>query len=108
MSWIYKQTETGQYPLWTVGTDDEDWQTDSDHDTRESAANRCAYLNGAPHDYIKLKEQNEKLKKAVKQLLPMAEFSYEHSKKACAHQEFLNDDRDTLYNAREALKSCES
>jgi nucleoid-associated protein YejK len=58
-------------------------------------------------DVDRLKEQNEKLLSAIKGIIPMAEFSYEHSKKACAHQEFLSDDRDALYAAREAIKSCQ-
>jgi hypothetical protein len=43
--------------------------------------------------------------KVIKALLPMAEFSYEHSKKACAHQEFLSEDREALTNAKEMIKS---
>ena len=44
MAWYYKQTEPG---LWTVGHGEgTSWTTDSDHDSRESAAARVAYLNG--------------------------------------------------------------
>lgn len=43
--WVYQQTEPG---LWTVGfyTPEGKWQTDSDHGSRESAAERVHYLNG--------------------------------------------------------------
>ncbi len=43
--WIYKQTEPG---LFTVGfyAPDGSWNTDSDHGSREEAANRAAFLNG--------------------------------------------------------------
>ncbi len=45
--YVYIQTETSP-PLWTVGfyTPDGKWQPDSDHTTRESAAQRVHYLNG--------------------------------------------------------------
>jgi hypothetical protein len=95
MGWIYKQTERGQYPLWTVGTDEDDWQTDSDHDTRESAANRCAYLNGAPSDYIKLKDQNDKLKDAINHFIDRVEKGQVRSVRSYNH-------------FKETLKSCES
>ena len=47
MSWIYKQTEP---QLWTVGfyTPDGTWEPETDHDVKEDAADRVAYLNGAP------------------------------------------------------------
>ena len=43
--WVYIQSEKA---LWTVGfySPDGEWQTDSDHATRESAAERVHYLNG--------------------------------------------------------------
>lgn len=43
--WVYLKTEPR---LWTVGFYDPNgiWQSDSDHDTKEGAANRCAFLNG--------------------------------------------------------------
>lgn len=43
--WYYKKSEP---QLWTVGYDSAsgDWTTDSDHDSRESAAQRVAFLNG--------------------------------------------------------------
>lgn len=47
MGYIYKQTERGEYPLWTVGTyDSGEWETDSDHSKEEEAAERARYLNG--------------------------------------------------------------
>lgn len=102
MAWIYKQTERGQYPIWTVGTDDDDWQTDSDHSNREDAAARCAYLNGAPADYQKLKEQNEKLKEALILMKSHIDFCSEE-----AWSDSLQSSGD--YKAMsEALKSCES
>lgn len=44
-TWVYIQSEPG---LWTVGfySPDGRWQPDSDHDSRESAATRCHWLNG--------------------------------------------------------------
>jgi hypothetical protein len=43
--WVYIQSEPS---LWTVGFYDPSgkWHTDSDHDSREKAAERVAYLNG--------------------------------------------------------------
>lgn len=44
--WYYIQSEPG---LWTVGYDGHrGWTTDSDHDSREAAAQRVAFLNGEP------------------------------------------------------------
>lgn len=45
--WVYIQSEPS---LWTVGFYDPAgaWQPDSDHDKREEAARRCAWLNGSP------------------------------------------------------------
>jgi hypothetical protein len=47
MSWVYIKSE--RY-VWTVGhyAPDGSWHSDSDHDSSESAAKRCNYLNGAP------------------------------------------------------------
>ena len=43
--WVYILSEPN---LWTVGfyAPDGSWHTDSDHDTKSEAADRCAYLNG--------------------------------------------------------------
>jgi hypothetical protein len=43
--WVYVRSEP---ELWTVGFYDPRgaWHSDSDHTDRESAARRCAYLNG--------------------------------------------------------------
>lgn len=53
MSWVYIKTEDSYFEgerhrLWTVGhyAPDGRFHTDSDHDVRESAAERCNYLNG--------------------------------------------------------------
>jgi len=45
MSYFYIKSEPN---LWTVGFEDSkgQWHTDSDHDTKESAANRTILLNG--------------------------------------------------------------
>ena len=45
MSWVYIRSEPH---LWTVGFYDPDgkWHTDSDHDNRDDAAARVAWLNG--------------------------------------------------------------
>lgn len=46
MSYVYIRSEPG---LWTVGfyRPDGKWTTDSDHDDREEAAKRAAWLNGS-------------------------------------------------------------
>jgi hypothetical protein len=46
MAWVYIQSEPN---LWTVGFYDPTgkWHPESDHDDCESAAKRCAWLNGA-------------------------------------------------------------
>lgn len=43
--WVYIKTETY---LWTVGFYDPEgnFKTDSDHESKESAAERVSYLNG--------------------------------------------------------------
>jgi len=45
MTWVYIKTEPY---LWTVGFYDPsgNFQTDSDHDSKEDAAKRCNFLNG--------------------------------------------------------------
>ncbi len=45
-NWVYIKSEPG---LWTVGFYDPagNWQSDSDHNDREQAAGRVAYLNGS-------------------------------------------------------------
>lgn len=44
-TWVYVKSES---QLWTVGFFDPkgNWHTDSDHKTREKAAERVHYLNG--------------------------------------------------------------
>jgi hypothetical protein len=44
-TWVYLQSEPG---LWTVGfyRPDGRWEPESDHSTREAAAERVHYLNG--------------------------------------------------------------
>lgn len=52
MAWVYIQSETPSeappHGLFTVGhyAPDGTWHSDSDHNTREEAADRVAYLNG--------------------------------------------------------------
>lgn len=43
--WVYIQTE---HNLWTVGfySPDGEWHSDSDHESKEKAAERVRYLNG--------------------------------------------------------------
>ena len=43
--WVYIESE---HNLWTVGfySPDGVWHSDSDHDTKEKAAERVHYLNG--------------------------------------------------------------
>jgi hypothetical protein len=45
MSYVYRQTEPG---LWTVGFYDPQgrWQPESDHASRDAAADRVHWLNG--------------------------------------------------------------
>ena len=45
-NYVYIRSEPG---LWTVGfyAPNGDWHTDSDHDVREKAAERTAWLNGS-------------------------------------------------------------
>ena len=47
MSYVYIQSEPG---LWTTGFYDPSgkWQPESDHDSKEEAAQRVHYLNGHP------------------------------------------------------------
>jgi hypothetical protein len=68
MSWVYVRSKTEQ--LYTVGFFDPDggWHTDSDHDTRDAAADRCAYLNGR----ASLNEIEEVLRRAVDDVLAKA------------------------------------
>ena len=42
-------------------------------------------------------------KYTLSELIKMAEFSYEHSKRLGAHQEFLSEDREVLSKARKYL-----
>jgi hypothetical protein len=46
MSYVYINSEPG---LWTVGFYDpsDNWQPESDHESREQAAKRVAWLNGS-------------------------------------------------------------
>ena len=47
--YVYKRTEFPPYCLYTVGyyEPNGEWQTDSDHETTETAAERVAWLNGS-------------------------------------------------------------
>lgn len=47
-AWVYKQTQFGEHPLWTVGFYEPDglWEPESDHDKAEKAAAHVNYLNG--------------------------------------------------------------
>ena len=47
--WVYIKTESN---LFTVGFYDpnDEFQTDSDHSTKNDAAKRCNYLNGKKND----------------------------------------------------------
>jgi len=49
--WVYIKSEPG---LWTVGYSsvDGEWVTDSDHNDREEAAKRVAWLNGSGKNYL--------------------------------------------------------
>jgi hypothetical protein len=53
MSYIYKQTEFGQYPLWTVGTyQSGEWEPESDHNNTIEARKRVHYLNGGTDERL--------------------------------------------------------
>jgi hypothetical protein len=49
--YVYKRTEFSPYCLYTVGYHEPDgkWIPESDHDTKEAAAKRVAWLNGNRH-----------------------------------------------------------
>lgn len=67
--YYYKQTERGEYPLWTVGINDDDGRFDpeSDHNSKEEAAKRVRYLNGG--------EMPAELKEAPGQLTKRERFA---------------------------------
>lgn len=59
--------------------------------------------------------ENERLKadydhavKVIQELLPGFEFSYKKSVAACAHEEFLREDRDVMRKAREIISKHKS
>lgn len=54
--WFYIKSETN---LYTVGFEDQSgkWHTDSDHDSKESAAARVHYLNGSHEEESKINSQ---------------------------------------------------
>lgn len=61
--WVYIETERN---IWTVGFYDPDgkFKTDSDHDDREKAGERVAFLNGGPSMECKdLREFKEAVEK---------------------------------------------
>jgi hypothetical protein len=47
--YVYKQTEFSPYQLYTVGFFDPsgEWISESDHENKEDAARRVAWLNGS-------------------------------------------------------------
>lgn len=63
-TWVYKQTEFGEYPLWTVGffCPLGNWHPESDHATSEAASKRVHYLNGGKdvHEETKQLTSNTK------------------------------------------------
>ena len=78
--WVYEQTEPC---LFTVGHFDpqDKWHTDSDYNTREEAANRCAFLNSGVKSFYRniahdlqqaLAERNE-LRQCCCEMLDMIE-----------------------------------
>jgi uncharacterized protein YdeI (YjbR/CyaY-like superfamily) len=56
----------------------------------------------------RLQEEVERLKRLLKNLLPMAEDGYTLHKKNGSHQEFLSEDRELLQEANKALSGKES
>lgn len=56
--YVYRKTEAR---LWTVGfyRPDGGWEPESDHEVREDAANRCAWLNGSPEFQSSLSRARE-------------------------------------------------
>lgn len=84
---------------------------------KEFLAESIEYLNAiqpnAPvgKSYISVEEADKKTKtlvESIEELLPMARFSYEHSKRAGAHQENLSDDREILQKAMDILTQFKS
>jgi hypothetical protein len=74
-AWVYVRSEPG---LWTVGFYDPagKWQSDSDHDSSEAAAERCGLLNGAgegypgiAHDFETCKAERKELREMLEDLL---------------------------------------
>ena len=63
-TWVYKQTEFGEYPLWTVGFFDPlgNWNSESDQDSSEEAAKRVHYLNGGKEVHDETKQLTAKTK----------------------------------------------
>lgn len=53
--YVYKQTEFGQHPLWTVGyyRPDGVWESESDHGNSTDAQQRVIRLNGGIDDETK-------------------------------------------------------
>jgi hypothetical protein len=51
--YVYQRTEFSPYCLYTVGYYDPSgkWIPESDHDTKEAAAIRTAWLNGSKEEY---------------------------------------------------------
>jgi hypothetical protein len=47
-AYVYIQSEFGEYPLWTVGfyNPSGEWDSESDHGSKDEAAKRVHYLNG--------------------------------------------------------------
>jgi hypothetical protein len=63
--WVYIRVKS-EPNLFTVGFYDPSgkWQTDSDHSSKEDAAERCSFLNGN-RDEVRLRELNVELVKAL-------------------------------------------
>lgn len=54
------------------------------------------------------KEIADELLKALQELLPLADDGYQSNCRTASHEEFLQEDRTLLFNAREAIKKAMS
>lgn len=72
MKYYYKRTEFSPYELYTVGYDDSngDWQPESDHNTKQEAANRVNFLHGGRQETEYIKEIEDRLIFRLQQEFP--------------------------------------
>lgn len=109
--YYYQRTEPG---LWTVGTGEgRDWHPDSDHGSREEAADRVHYLNGGPDAKLRarvaeLEAKNAELEAHIQQL--SGDIGHRHDAADAARQriEDLEEQRtETIEALRKAIHESE-